>query len=146
MNQPTTQTQTEVTPRSRGRAAFWWGTALCLLTIGAMIVQYAVLKLLFAPWYVPIAITLGAFLLLVSFVQRRTIVRFIFMALFLALAGFQWFMMAGPMSRLPVYEGAAKTSEHVPAFQTALADGRSFSDKDLGDSRANVITFFRGRW
>ena len=35
---------------------------------------------------------------------------------------------------------------HIPAFATSLADGKSFTEKDLATGIPTVLLFFRGRW
>src|SRR6266705_4116944 len=89
--------------------------------------------------------TLFRSLLLGSLARRRSITRIVALVLIVALAGFQWFFLIH-VAKLPSYEGPARAGLKMPAFQTALADGRTFSDKDLQDGTSSVLTFFRGRW
>ena len=131
--------------RSLGRGILWAGIGLCLLAIALAAVQYPVLQLLIVPWYLPAVTTLGLLLVVLALAKRRSVTRFTVLVLVGALAGFQWFFVAW-MAKLPTYEGPARTGLTMPAFQSALADGRSFSDKNLQDGTPSVLTFFRGRW
>lgn len=131
--------------RARGRACLWAGIALPLLGIVLALLQYGVLKLLFVPWYVLPLSTVGVLLLVCAVAQRRTVVRIVLLLLLGALAAFQWLLLVGH-ARLPSYQGPAQAGKPFPAFQTTLADGASFTDKDLHKGRATVLTFFRGRW
>ena len=65
--------------------------------------------------------------------------------LFAALCGFQWFAFV-VATRTPDYTGPAQTGQKIPAFTTALADGTSFTNKDLEKGKPTVLLFFRGRW
>ena len=127
-----------------GRRYFWTGLGVCLLGIALAAVQYGV-GWLVVPWYVPALTTLGAVLLLVALARRRSVGRGIALVLIVALAGMQWFFV-GVLSRLPDYEGPARAGQPLPAFRTVRADGSPFTDADLRDGRAHVLTFFRGRW
>ncbi len=141
---PTASFASSVIDRSRGRGYLWTGIVLAILAIVLGVVQYA-FKLLVVPWQVPIVTTLGVLLLCVSASRRRTVTRILVLVLITALAGLEWFFVVS-MSRLPAYQGPAHAGLKIPAFQTTLADGRPFTDKDLQDGRPSVMTFFRGRW
>ena len=132
------------TAPSVGRGYLWAGIVLPVLAIGLGVGQYA-LQRLHVPWQVPIVTTLGVLLLLVSVAKRFTITRSIVLVLVAALAGLQWFFVTS-MSKLPEYAGPARSGQKIPAFQTTRADGHTFSDGDLSDGTAHVLTFFRGRW
>ena len=118
--------------RSRGRGLLWVGIVLTLLAIALWVGQVVLLKRLFAPWYVPAATTLGALLLLASVIQRRGVLRILALVLIAALAGLEWFFIAS-FSRLPTYEGPAQAGAKLHAFQTTLADGKTFTNQDLHD-------------
>lgn len=140
----TTTTSASV-DRSRGRGYLWAGIGLALLAITLWIGQYVLLKQLFVPWYVPAVTTLGALLLLASVIQRRGVIRILVLVLIAGLAGLEWFFIAS-FSRLPTYEGPAQAGAKLPAFQTTLADGKTFTNQDLHDGTKTVMVFFRGRW
>jgi FtsH-binding integral membrane protein len=137
-------TTSPVKERSAGRAYFWMGIGLALLGIVLAVVQYS-LQQLIVPWYVPILSTLGALVLLVSLFKRRSIPRILAIGLIGVLAGLQWFFLIS-IARLPAYAGPAQVGQKLPAFSTALADGRAFTQQDLEDGRRSVLVFFRGRW
>src|SRR4029450_3036829 len=123
-------TETQVTQRSRGLGYFWLGIGLCLLSVIAVFVQWGV-GWLRTPWYSPVLATLGAFLLTFPGRHRRVWVRIISLA-FVALAVFGWFFVVERAS-LPEYRGPARGGQPVPAFQTKLADGSDFTEKNLQD-------------
>jgi hypothetical protein len=131
--------------RSLGRGNLWAGIGLCVLAFALVAVQIAALKLLFVPWYFPALTTLGFLLVVLSLGKRASVTRFIVLVLVGALAGFQWFFLVS-VAKLPTYAGPATAGAKAPTFQTAFADGRPFSDKDLQDGTPTVLTFFRGRW
>jgi hypothetical protein len=132
--------------RSQGRKLFWFGILVCLLGPALMAGQFLVLKYLAMPWYSPALATLGALLLLVAVLYRRSIPRLIGFVLIAAFAGFQWFFLSSVM-KLPAYEGTARAGNQMPAFSaTPVADGKTFTDADLRDGNRRVVTFFRGRW
>jgi hypothetical protein len=139
-----TETQTKVERRA-GRGFLWAGLGLVLLAIALVAVQYGVLRWLTTPWHTPILLTLGAVFLVLAVARRRTVVRIAVLVLVIALAGFEWFFLTS-MSRLPSYEGPARAGQPMPAFQTKLADGRTFTEKELQGDQGSVMVFFRGRW
>ena len=130
--------------RSKGRAYLWAGIGLCLLGLVLAVIQYG-LKLLVVPWYAPALATLGALLLLGSVARRPTITRIVVLVVVTLLAAFEWTFLIS-LARLPVYEGPAQAGQKIPAFQTTLADGRAFTEKDLQTGTPTVLVFFRGRW
>jgi hypothetical protein len=130
--------------RSAGRKFFWGGIVLTLLGLGLAVVQYS-LKQLMLPWYAPILTTAAAGLLLLSLTQRRTVARIIGFLLIAALAVFEWFFLVS-LSKVPPYVGPAQPGQRIPAFHTTLADGSSFTDKDLVGKKPRILVFFRGRW
>jgi FtsH-binding integral membrane protein len=131
-------------PRSSGRLLVALGIALCVLGIPLGILQFSQ-GLLFVPWYIPALSLVGALLVLVAFLRSRSIVIGIVLILTLAFAGLEGFFL-GVGLKTPDYSGPANVGSSMPAFTTAYADGRPFTDKDLADGRTTVLTFFRGRW
>jgi hypothetical protein len=131
--------------RSQGRGYFWAGIGLCALAIALCAVQYAVLKKLIVPWYLPALTTVGVLLLIVAVGRRRGILRIATLGLVAALAAFQWYFVAS-LAKLPDYTGPARAGQPIPPFTTKLADGRSFTQQDLQDGTPSALVFFRGRW
>jgi hypothetical protein len=140
----TTSTTSSVSERSAGRGYFWMGLVICLLALGLVVAQYSLGQFI-VPWYLPILTTLGAFLILLSMLRRASLVRIAAFGVILLVAGFQWYFLVS-LSRLPAYEGPARAGRALPAFQTTLADGRPFTEKDLQDGKRSIMVFFRGRW
>jgi hypothetical protein len=103
------------------------------------------MKHLKTPWYAPIMATAGVLLMAVSVIQRRGILRIVGLVLFALLCGLEWLTLLVGMAT-PSYSGPAQAGKKVPAFATALADGKAFTDKDLEDGKHTVLLFFRGRW
>jgi hypothetical protein len=120
------------------------GMGLAVLAIAMVVIQYS-FQILVVPWYLPLVTAIGALLVLWSLTKRLTIVRMVVLVLLAALAGLEWasFAVGG---KLPEYTGPAEAGKKLPAFQTTLADGRSFTQNDLEDGQRRVLTFFRGRW
>lgn len=137
-------TTSPVEPRpSSGRIFLALGLGLAALGVIAYIIQIAAQRLT-APWYVPIAATLGLVFLVVSLWKRRTIWRVLALLLVGLLAGAEWtFLLA---TRLPAYNGPVAVGKPFPAFTTTRADGTSFTERDLEGDQNSVLVFFRGRW
>src|SRR5688572_25036203 len=131
--------QLSTEPRAQGRGLFWAGIAVSISGILIAMVQFS-LKILIVPWYMPALTTLGALLVLASLGRRKTLARMIVLPLLIAFAGFQWFALLS-LGRLPEYQGPAQAGRTMPAFQTALADGRTFSDDDLRNGKTHILTF-----
>jgi hypothetical protein len=144
VNAPNIPTRSAPPEPARGRGYLWAGIALCLLGPALVVAQFS-LKVLIVPWYSPALATLGAVLLLAALARRRSFTRALVFLLIVAFAGLQWYFLAVPM-KLPDYTGPARAGTPIPAFQTAFADGRAFTDADLRDGSRNVLIFFRGRW
>lgn len=132
------------TDRPLGRGNFLAGIGVCLLGVALLVLQYR-LKELIVPWYVPALTTLGVLLIFSSVAQRWSVIRILFLILIVVLAGFEWYFVVS-FSKLPNYVGPARIGHQFPAFQTTLANGRPFTDKDLQDGTPSVMVFFRGRW
>jgi len=130
--------------RSRGRGYFWLGIGLCLLSpvLNMVLMQMGHLGV---PWYALALSTVGVGLLLLAVIQRVGIARIVFLALFGLFCAFQWFLVVF-MSKLPAYEGPARAGDKLPAFTTKLADGSSFTEKNLESGQPSALVFFRGHW
>jgi hypothetical protein len=131
--------------RSRGRLWLWLGVGLFLLGFALYFVQTFQLKQLVTPWYLPILLTLGVLLALVSVRQRPTWTRVIALLVLTLLCAGEWYFILW-MSRLPEYNGPVQVDNKIPAFTTAFADGRSFTEKDLQEGTPTVLVFYRGHW
>jgi hypothetical protein len=134
--------------RYPGRLLLWLGFALPFLGIAAYVVQMWAERL-YAPWYVPIAATLGVVLVLVSLVLARTVWRVLVLLLVVALAGFEWYALMG--MRAPAYTGPVADGQPMPSFVATEVDGKepdgkTFTQADLAGDKNNVLVFFRGRW
>jgi hypothetical protein len=102
------------------------------------------MKVLTTPWYLPVFGTIGAGLILYSYLQRRTSGRLIVFLFFAALAGFQWWLLL-VFTRVPAYTGPS-VGTHLPAFTTQRADGKPFTQEDMLASQDTVLVLYRGRW
>ena len=131
--------------RSRGRLWLWLGVGLCLLSLVFYFVQAFQFKHLMTPWYLPIMFTLGLLLALVSVRQRPTWTRIIALLVLGLLCAGEWYFILW-MSRLPEYNGPVQVDKKIPAFTTTLADGSSFTEKDLQKGTPTVLVFYRGHW
>ena len=140
----TETTTPPVQDRAAGRGYLCLGIGLSLLGVALVIAQFALHQMI-VPWYMPALTTLGVVLLFGSLARRVSVTRIVALVLIVGLAGFQWFFLIH-VAKLPNYEGPARTGLAMPAFQTARADGRAFTDRDLQDGTPSVLTFFRGRW
>jgi hypothetical protein len=143
-NAPSLPTTSPSKERSQGRAYFWAGIGACLLGLALVAVQFG-LKYLFVPWYSPMLFTLGAVLVFLSVVRRRSVLRIVALVLVTVLAGLEWYVLVS-MIKLPDYTGPAQPGKKLPHFQAVLANGRPFTESDLSDGSRRVMTFFRGRW
>jgi hypothetical protein len=111
-------------------------------------VLYAVqfnMKHLTTPWYLPILATIGVGLMALSVWQRRGLVRTVGLLLCVVVCGFEWYIF-GEAARTPVYAGPVKVGGKLPAFDTNLASGATFTNADLEKGEATLLVFFRGRW
>jgi hypothetical protein len=140
-----TITSPPATERSRGRGLLWAGLGIAVLAVALFFAQFMLLKRAFTPWYLPALTTVAALAVLVSVGRRGTVVRILMLLLIAGLAGLEWYFVAA-IAKLPSYSGPAQAGKAFPAFETTLADGRSFTHKDLQDGTPSVMTFFRGRW
>jgi hypothetical protein len=129
---------------SRGRLYFWLGLGLSVFSpiLNFVVMQMGYLGL---PWYTLALSTLGIGLMLIAVFQRPRIAPIIFLTLFGLVCAFQWYVVVF-MSKLPAYVGPARPGNKLPAFTTTLADGSSFTEKDLESGQPSALVFFRGRW
>lgn len=126
-----------------GRWLPWLGLGLPLLAVATYAAQLSAQRLS-APWYLPIAATLGVVCLAVALWQAHTAWRLLALLLGVVLCGTAWlFLLIG---RLPEYAGPLAVGTPFPAFATTDAAGSPFSQRDLHGDRDTVFVFFRGRW
>jgi len=131
--------------RSRGRSWLWLGVGLFLLGLVFYFVQAFLFKHLVTPWYQAILATLGVLLALVSVRQRPTWTRVIALVLLALASAGEWYFILS-ISRLPEYKGPVQVDKKIPEFTTTLADGGSFTEKDLQKGTPTVLVFYRGHW
>lgn len=129
--------------RAAGRFFLLLGIAVAVLGAIAYVVQIKAQRLT-APWYVPIAATIGLLLVVVSLWRGRTVWRAIALVLLVLFAGAAWAFLL--LSRLPPYTGPVAVERPFPAFATERADGTPFTQQDLKGEQTTVMVFFRGRW
>jgi hypothetical protein len=135
---------TTVAPPDRPRRLLLvLGPMIAILGVIAYVVQVS-LGRLGAPWYMPIAATLGALLVSASLRQRRSLGRIVLTVALVLFAGATWAFLLG--TRLPAYTGPLAVGKPFPAFATLRADGTSFTQADLVGPQNSVLVFFRGRW
>lgn len=134
----------EVNSPPRGNPLFLVGFALFLLGPAIYFVRFR-LNHFDVPWYSAILASAGVAFMAVSIRAKRGVWRSVGLALFVALCGFEWFMLLHG-TRTPDYTGPATAGKKLPPFTTALADGTSFTEKDLERDGPTVLLFFRGRW
>jgi hypothetical protein len=139
----TTSSPAIVSQRSQGRLLLVLGLLLAALGVVGYVVQLKAQRLS-APWYMPVAATVGLFLIVLSLWQRRTVWRVLSLLLVALTAAATWFFMLG--LRLPAYAGPVAVGQPFPAFATSRADGTSFHQHDLKGEQSSVLVFFRGRW
>lgn len=133
------------TPPTAAPGRFLLALGLLLPILG--IIGYAaqvVAWRLTPPWIVPATATLGVLCIIAALWQARTVWRWLALAPVLLVASLGWAFLA--VTRLPEYTGPVAVGQPFPAFTTALADGSSFTQRDLAGDRASVLVFFRGRW
>jgi hypothetical protein len=136
------------TPLGNGAARRWplFLMGVVLFFVGPVINAVEVLSgRLTMPWYLPILMTLGVLFMIASVRQRGGILRISGMVIFALLCGGIWYFTL-VVSRVPEYAGPAQPGKKIPAFTTKLADGKSFTDRDLETGDRSVLLFFRGRW
>lgn len=131
--------------RQRGRGWLWLGIGLFLLSFGLYFLQTFQFKQLVTPWYMPILLTVGVLLALVSVRQRPTWVRVTTSLVLALLCAGEWYFIVS-MSQLPAYKGPLQVGKKIPRFTTTFADGTSFTDQQLRKGAPTVLVFYRGHW
>ena len=126
-----------------GRLFLVLGLVLTALGIIGYVAQVSLHRLT-TPWYLPVAGTLGALLVIVSLWQARSVWRVLALLLVVLVAGAEWAFLVS--ARLPDYKGPVAVGQPFPDFVTARADDKPFTQKDLQGDQDNVLVFFRGRW
>ncbi len=129
--------------RYPGRRWLLVGIGLAFLGIVGYVVQMS-LERLVMPWYLPASGTLAIVLAAFSLWQARSVWRWLGLVFVLLVAGADWFLMLS--TRLPEYTGPVEIGKPMPAFETARADGTSFTQRDLNGDQNSVLVSFRGRW
>ena len=129
----------------RRRPVFLLGVLLFLLGPALYFVMLFGFKYLGMAWYVPILMTAGVLLMFLSVWQRPGVVRGIALALFLLLLAGEWYLVL-VATRAPAYTGPAQVGTKLPVFTTSLADGTTFTNKDLESGVPTALVFFRGHW
>ncbi len=128
--------------RSRGRLSLL-GLGLAVLGVLVYVVQVSFQRLMI-PWYMPVLGLIGAFLGVLSLSEKRTVGRVFALLAVVLLTGAEFAFLYAV--RLPPYTGPIAKGRPFPAFNTTLADGRQFTQRDLISDQSSVLVFFRGRW
>jgi hypothetical protein len=108
-------------------------------------VQLAVLHQMPMPWVMLILASAGVLLMALSLWRGFGVVRTIGFTLFLLFTAMQWLFFL-VIAKSPLYTGPAQLGSPPPAFETTLADGRTFGNRDLIGDDATIILFYRGHW
>ena len=132
------------TPRPRSTAPLLT-LGLCLPALGVLgyVVQLQ-MQHLWAPWYMPIAATIGVVLVAISMWKKPGVLRGLALLAVFSLSAAEWGLTVG--LRLPAYTGPVAAGSPFPAFATTRADGSPFTHNDLQNGQDHVLVFFRGRW
>ncbi len=133
-----------VVSRSRHWTLFVAGIALFVLGPVWFVTQFRSKNLGLA-WYVPILSSAGVFLLILSVLRHRGVVRIVLLILFAMVCGLEWYVF-GVAARSPAYTGPAQPGRKVPQFAARLAGGTPFTNADLEKGTSTVMVFFRGHW
>lgn len=118
-----------------------------VFTLGPIVyaVQLGVLRQTPMPWHLLILAGVGVLLMALSLWRRFGVLRTIGFVVFLLLAGGEWLFFL-VISKTPLYTGPAQVGAPLPVFETTLADGRTFGNRDLSGDEATIILFYRGHW
>ena len=127
-----------------GRGLLLLGILLALVSIAAYVAQVSA-HILFTPWYMPAAVTIGAALIAVAISKQRTKTRWTALVVIGGLAGLQWVAFLW-LFATPAYAGPVKVGQPFPPFATTLADGSAFTRDNLKSDKNSILLFFRGRW
>lgn len=137
-------TSTVAAPRqSSGRLFLVLGLGLATLGVIGYVVQLSMQRLM-APWYLPLSATLGVVSVAFALWKTRTVWRVLSLLLVMLLASLEWTFLV--VLRLPAYTGPIETGKLFPTFATSLANGASFTERNLRGEQNSVLVFFRGRW
>lgn len=128
----------------RGWPLFLLGLVLFLLGPAIYAVQLKALGQTKMPWLMLILTAVGVVLMAGSLTRQFTILRSVGVAIFLLLTIAEWVFFL-VIARTPTYAGPERGSP-LPNFETTLAGGKTFSNRDLPGDGATVILFFRGHW
>jgi hypothetical protein len=132
------------TKRYPGRIYVWLGILVALAGVAVYFIQFNA-KILRTPWYTPICATIGVGLVLLALVYSRTIWRWAALVFLTLLAAAEWHMVLQGLST-PTYAGPVQAGQPFPEFATTLADGSTFTQRDLKGEQNTVMVFFRGHW
>src|SRR5262245_16724076 len=116
-------------------------TGIALFIVGPIV--YAAMMqsdMLWTPWFMPILATIGVLLMVLSLWRKFGVVRGIGLLVFLVACAGEWFFFLY-MIPTPQYAGAAQRNAMVPAFEATLADGSTFTNKDVAKGRSTVMLF-----
>lgn len=139
----TTPSSTSAPPR--GWPLFLLGVVVFLLGPIANAVQLLVLHWTVMPWLSLGLVSAGVLLMVLSLVQRFSILRTLGTVLFALPAGMMWLFLL-VLARTPHYDGPAQVGAKLPEFETKLADGSTFRNADLAGAGGTIFLFFRGHW
>jgi hypothetical protein len=132
-------------PAPRGWPLFLFGVLVFFAGPLTYAVQLGVLHQTVMPWANIVLPSVGVLIMALSLVRRFSIWRTLGFVFFLVLAALQWVFLL-VMAKTPLYTGPAQPGSELPAFATKFADGRSFSNNDLGANDNTIFLFFRGHW
>jgi len=129
-------------PQHPGRTYIWTGAALALSAPLLFLIQFAVLRKLETPWYLPAIAAVGAVAVGLAMARRRTWKRaLLFLVILIECFGSAAILAS---AELEPYTGPAQVGETIPAFQARLAStGDVLTEEDL-TSGMQVLVFYRG--
>ena len=133
----------EVKP-PRGWPLFLAGAVLFVLGPIGYVIQFEQAHFT-TPWYLPILSTLGVLLMAASVFRSWSVLRTIGVVVFALICGLEWFVFA-VATKTPPYAGPAIAGARTPAFSAKLADGQTFTDRDLARGTPTILLFYRGHW
>jgi hypothetical protein len=147
MNSPTEpvpSTRPKVKPRV-DRFLLWTGMALAIFGALAYMVLLGKAELLHIPWYAPVFASVGAVLVFLSILQKRTLWRLLGLLLVVGLAGLEWWFLLS-YTKLPQYQGPLAAGRAFPAFEAKTAAGQPFTQQQFISDQPTLLIFFRGHW
>ncbi len=140
-----TTSENRASPGERRIPYFSLGVLLVALGLVGVALELLVLKHLSVPWYAPLMATAGVASMLIAVKRRPTAARIIGLGFFCLFCIAEWWFLTWAI-RLPPYTGPAHIGKPFPAFAATLADGQSFTERDLRGGTPSIVVFFRGRW